>query len=44
MDRLYPVVFNAAIVVKIRDGQVANWSIYTAIRAQEAISQLSGPP
>jgi transposase-like protein len=31
LDRVYPVVFIDAIVVKIRDGQVANRPIYTAI-------------
>jgi len=31
LDRAYPVVFIDAMVVKIRDGQVANRPIYTAI-------------
>lgn len=31
LDRVYPVVFIVAIVVKIRDGQVANRPVYTAI-------------
>lgn len=31
LDRVYPVVFNDAIVVKIRDGQVANRPVYAAI-------------
>ncbi len=31
LDRVYPVVFIDAIVVKIRDGQVANRPIYTAV-------------
>jgi putative transposase len=31
LDRVYPVMFIDAIVVKIRDGQVANRPIYTAI-------------
>jgi transposase-like protein len=31
LDRVYPVVFIDCIVVKIRDGQVANRPIYTAI-------------
>jgi putative transposase len=31
LDRVYPVVFLDAIVVKIRDGQVANRPVYTAI-------------
>ena len=31
LDRVYPVVFIDAIVVKIRDGQVANRPVYTAI-------------
>jgi putative transposase len=31
LDRVYPVVFIDAIFVKIRDGQVANRPIYTAI-------------
>jgi putative transposase len=31
LDRVYPVVFIDAIVVKIRDGQVANRPIYVAI-------------
>lgn len=31
LDRVYPVVFVDAIVVKIRDGQVANRPIYVAI-------------
>ena len=31
LDRVYPVVFIDAMVVKIRDGQVANRPIYTAI-------------
>ena len=31
LDRIYPVVFIDAIVVKIRDGQVANRPVYTAI-------------
>lgn len=31
LDRVYPVVFVDAIVVKIRDGQVANRPVYTAI-------------
>jgi len=30
-ERVYPVVFIDAIVVKIRDGQVANRPVYTAI-------------
>ncbi len=30
-ERVYPVVFIDAMVVKIRDGQVANRPIYTAI-------------
>ena len=33
LDRVYPVVFIDAIVVKIRDGQVANRPVYTAIGA-----------
>jgi transposase-like protein len=31
LDRVYPVVFVDAIVVKIRDGQVANRPVYTAV-------------
>jgi transposase-like protein len=31
LDRVYPVVFIDAIVVKIREGQVANRPIYVAI-------------
>jgi len=31
LDRVYPVVFIDAIVVKIGDGQVANRPVYTAI-------------
>ena len=31
LDRVYPVVFIDAIFVKIRDGQVANRPVYTAI-------------
>jgi putative transposase len=31
LDRVYPVIFIDAIVVKIRDGQVANRPVYTAI-------------
>ena len=31
LDRVYPVAFIDAIVVKIRDGQVANRPVYTAI-------------
>jgi putative transposase len=31
LDRVYPVVFIDALMVKIRDGQVANRPIYTAI-------------
>ena len=31
LDRVYPVVFIDAIVVKVRDGQVANRPIYVAI-------------
>ncbi len=31
LDRVYPVVFIDAIHVKIRDGQVANRPIYTAV-------------
>ena len=31
LDRVYPVMFIDAIVVKIRDGQVANRPVYTAI-------------
>ncbi len=31
LDRVYPVVFIDAILVKIRDGQVANRPIYTAV-------------
>jgi len=31
LDRLMPVVFIGAMVMKIRDGQVANRPIYTAI-------------
>jgi putative transposase len=31
LDRVYPVMFIDAIMVKIRDGQVANRPIYTAI-------------
>jgi transposase-like protein len=31
LDRVYPVVFIDAIVVKIRDGQVANRPVYAAI-------------
>lgn len=31
LDRAYPVIFIDAMVVKIRDGQVANRPIYTAI-------------
>ena len=31
LDRVYPVVFIDAIAVKIRDGQVANRPVYTAI-------------
>jgi Transposase, Mutator family len=31
LDRVYPVVFVDAIVVKIRDGQVANRPVYVAI-------------
>ncbi len=31
LDHVYPVIFIDAIVVKIRDGQVANRPVYTAI-------------
>ena len=31
LDRVYPVVFIDALVVKIRDGQVTNRPVYTAI-------------
>jgi putative transposase len=31
LDRVYPVVFIDALVVKIRDGQVANRPVYVAI-------------
>lgn len=31
LERVYPVVFIDAVVVKIRDGQVANRPVYTAI-------------
>ena len=31
LDRVYPVVFIDAIVVKIRDGQVANRPIYVVV-------------
>jgi putative transposase len=31
LDRVYPVIFIDAIVVKIRDGQVTNRTIYVAI-------------
>ena len=31
LDRVYPVIFIDAIVVKIRDGQVANRPVYAAI-------------
>ena len=31
LDRVYPVIFIDAIIVKIRDGQVANRPVYTAI-------------
>jgi len=31
LDRVYPVVFIDAMVVKIRDGQVTNRPVYTAI-------------
>ena len=31
LDRVYPVIFIDAIVVKIRDSQVANRPVYTAI-------------
>jgi transposase-like protein len=31
LDRIYPVIFIDALVVKIRDGQVTNRPIYTAI-------------
>jgi transposase-like protein len=31
LDRVYPVIFIDAIVVKIRDGQVANRPVYTAV-------------
>lgn len=31
LDRVYPVIFIDCIVVKIRDGQVANRPVYTAI-------------
>jgi len=31
LDRVYPVIFIDAMVVKIRDGQVANRPIYTAV-------------
>ena len=31
LDRVYPVIFIDALVVKIRDGQVANRPVYTAI-------------
>ncbi len=31
LDRVYPVIFIDAIMVKIRDGQVANRPVYTAI-------------
>jgi transposase-like protein len=31
LERVYPVVFIDAIIVKIRDGQVANRPVYTAI-------------
>jgi putative transposase len=31
LDRVYPVVFIDAMVVKVRDGQVANRPVYTAI-------------
>ena len=31
LDRIYPVIFIDAIVVKVRDGQVTNRPIYVAI-------------
>jgi transposase-like protein len=31
LDRVYPVIFIDAVMVKIRDGQVANRPVYTAI-------------
>jgi putative transposase len=31
LDRVYPVIFIDAMVVKVRDGQVANRPVYTAI-------------
>ena len=31
LDRVYPVVFIDAIIVKVRDGQVANRAFYSAI-------------
>src|SRR5690349_21714928 len=31
LDRVYPVIFIAAIVVKVRDGQVTNRPVYVAI-------------
>jgi transposase-like protein len=31
LDRVYPVVFIDAIVVKVRDGQVVNRPVYAAI-------------
>ena len=31
LDRLYPVILIDAIVVKIRDGQVANWPIHAVM-------------
>ena len=34
LDAVYPVIFIDAIVVKIRDGQVANRPIYVAIGRQ----------
>jgi putative transposase len=41
LDRVYPVIFIDAIVVKIRDGQVANRPVYTAVGVTVAVNATS---
>ena len=43
LDRVYPVIFIDAIVVKIRDGQVANRPVYTAIGANPGLVEAAVP-
>ncbi len=41
LDRVYPVIFVDAIVVKVRDGQVVNRPVYVVIASPSTVNATS---